>query len=48
MLFPRLLAALVVAASGWVGAPAAGAFVLGVDGTARALTHGHGAAMTVL
>ena len=26
----------------------AGAFVLGVDGRARALTHGHGAAMTVL
>ncbi len=29
-------------------APASGAFVLGVDGTARALTHGHGASMTVL
>jgi hypothetical protein len=28
--------------------PRSGAFVLGVDGTARALTHGHGAAMTVL
>lgn len=28
--------------------PASGAFVLGVDGRARATTHGHGAAMTVL
>lgn len=27
---------------------ATGSFVLGVDGTARALTHGHGASMTVL
>ncbi|GAA1477284.1 DUF2332 domain-containing protein [Nocardioides aestuarii] len=37
-----------VTATASADGPASGAFVLGVDGVARAFTHGHGAAMTVL